>query len=88
MKLKGEFILRQVMDNIVVIPVGQTALRLNGMIMLNEVSRLIWQQLTDGATLSEITGAVTEAFDVSAQEAEGDILEFTEKLRQADLLEE
>ncbi len=88
MKLKGEFVLRQVMDNIVAIPVGQTALRLNGMIMLNEVSHLIWQSLTNGATLSEITGAVTEAFDVSAQEAEADILEFTEKLRQADLLEE
>ena len=39
MKLSGEFVVRQVADTIVAVPVGQTALRLNGMIMLNEVSK-------------------------------------------------
>ena len=43
MKLCGEFVVRQVMDNTVAIPVGQTALQFNGMIMLNDVSKLIWE---------------------------------------------
>ena len=87
MKIKGEFILRQVMDNIVAIPVGATALQLNGMIMLNEVSQVIWQQLTEGAELEQITQAVTQAFEVSSEEARQDIIEFTQKLRAAGLLE-
>ena len=88
MKLRGEFVLRQVMDNIVVIPVGKTALRLNGMIMLNDVSKVIWDCLTRGTDHESILQAVTDAFDVSTEEARADILEFCDKLRQLQLLEE
>ena len=88
MKLKGEFIIRQFQDDIIAIPVGQTALELNGMIMLNAVSRVIWEQLSAGCDLPGLTAAVTDAFDVSCEEAEADILEFIEKLRAMQLLEE
>ena len=88
MKLRGEFVLRQVMDNIVVIPVGQTALRLNGMILLNNVSKIIWDSLKQGTDLEGAVKAVTDAFDVSAHEARMDILEFCDKLRKLQLLEE
>ena len=37
MKLRGEFVVRKIMDNTVAVPVGQTALQLNGMILLNDV---------------------------------------------------
>lgn len=88
MKLRGEFVVRQVMDNIVVIPVGRTALTLNGMIMLNDVSRIIWDCLEQGTDLEGMVSAVTDAFDVSAPEAQADILEFCDKLRKLQLLEE
>ena len=88
MKLCGEFVLRQVMDNTVAIPVGQTALRLNGMILLNDVSKVIWSCLEAGTELDGIVTAVTEAFEVSEQEARSDILEFLDKLRPLQLLEE
>ena len=88
MKLCGEFIVRQVMDNIVAIPVGQTALRLNGMIMLNDVSKTIWECLEQGCNLESVVRAVTDAFDVSAEEAQADIQEFCDKLRSLQLLEE
>ena len=88
MKLRGEFVVRQVMDNIVAIPVGQTALRLNGMILLNDVSKTIWDCLEQGTNLESIVKAVTDAFDVSADEAQKDISEFCDKLRKLQLLEE
>ena len=88
MKLKGEFIIRAFQDDIIAIPVGPTALEINGMIMLNDVSRVIWEHLSTGCSISELTAAVTDEFDVSPAEAEADILEFVEKLRQAQLLEE
>ena len=88
MKLCGEFIVRQVMDNIVAIPVGQTALQLNGMILLNDVSTIIWDCLEKGADLESIVKAVTDAFDVSVDEAQADISEFCDKLRKLQLLEE
>jgi hypothetical protein len=88
MKLCGEFVVRQVMDNIVAIPVGQTALQLNGMILLNDVSKMIWDCLEQGTNLESTVKAVTDAFDVSADEARTDILEFCGKLSKLQLLEE
>ena len=88
MKLRGEFVVRQVMDTTVAIPVGQTALRMNGMILLNDVSKRIWDCLEQGTTLENAVQAVTDAFAVSAEEAQADILEFCDKLRKLQLLEE
>ena len=88
MKLRGEFVVRQVMDNTVAIQVGQTALQMNGMILLNDVSKVIWTCLEQGANLAQIVAAITDAFYVSADEAQTDIEEFCDKLRKLQLLEE
>ena len=88
MKLKGEFMLRTLGDDILAIPVGETALEFNGMILLNDVSKVIWECLTAECQLSQIVTAVTDAFEVSQQEAQADILEYLGKLRDSGLLEE
>ena len=88
MKIRGEFIIRRITDNIVAIPVGDAALKFNGMLLLNEVSKVIWDCLERECDLPGIVAAVTDAFDVSAEEAEADIIEFLQKLRLAHLLEE
>ena len=88
MKLRGEFVVRQVMDCVAAIPVGATALQLNGMILLNDVSRVIWECLTEGTNPESIADAVTDRFEVSREEAQRDIMEFLDKLRQAQLLDE
>ena len=88
MKLRGEFLVRQVMDDIVAVPVGQTALQFNGMILLNDVSKRIWDCLTQETDTESIVTALTDAFDVSDREAREDIQEFLDKLRKMQLLEE
>ena len=88
MKLIGEFILRQVGEDVVVVPTGETALQFNGMILLNAVSRILWERLTEGADLPQLVAAVTAAFDVSPTDATADIEEFLASLRQAGLLAE
>lgn len=88
MKLRGEFVVRQVMDDIVAIPVGEAALAFSGIILLNDVSRVIWQCLEQDTTPEALVQAVTDAFEVSDEEAQADILEFLDKLRAAKLLQE
>ena len=88
MKLRGEFIVRSLSDDIVAIPVGQTALEFNGMILLNDVSKVIWECLGEECQLSQLVSAVTDAFEVDPREAEADILEYLSKLRESGLLEE
>ena len=88
MKLRGEFVVRQVMDCVTAIPVGNTALQFNGMILLNSVSKVIWESLQEDTTVDKIIVAVTESFTVSQEEAKADVLEFLDKLRTAQLLDE
>ena len=88
MKLRGEFVVRQVMDCVAAIPVGATALKLNGMVILNDVSRVIWECLAQGSTVDAIVSALTEQFEVEQEEAKADVLDFLDKLREAQLLEE
>ena len=88
MKLGGEFVVRQIMDDTVAVPVGRTALAFNGMILLNDVSKVIWECLTQGTEPEQIVTALTDHFEVSAEEARTDVLEFLDKLRNMQLLEE
>jgi hypothetical protein len=88
MKLSGEFVLREIVGDIVVIPVGKTALKFQGMIVLNEVSEVIWKCLEQETTFDEILKHVTEEFEVDSETAGTDISEFLEKLREYELLQE
>ena len=58
------------------------------MILLNSVSRVIWEQLEKGTDPETIVKALTDAFEVSEEEARADALEFLDKLRALQLLEE
>lgn len=86
MKLRGEFVVRKIMDEIVAIPVG--AQPVSGMVLLNPVSAEIWKALEQETDLEGLVSEVTDGFDVSPEEARADILEFLESLRKAGLLEE
>lgn len=88
MKLNGTFTLREVAGEILVIPVGKTALTLNGMIILNPVSKVIWECLEMGAEREQMLAAVTDAFEVSDEDAAADLDEFLNELRKQELLSE
>lgn len=83
MKLKENFLLRQVADTWGVIPVGQDMLDFNGMINLNETGALLWQKLENGADLDELVAALTAEYNVSPEVAREDAMAFCRKLVEA-----
>lgn len=87
MKIHGEYILREVVGEYVLVPVGDTALQFNGIISLNEVGACIWKQLQQNRSEEEILSAVLEEFDVSEEEAKQDLDEFLQRLQDAKLLQ-
>lgn len=88
MKIRGEFITRQILDDTVVLPVGNTAIEFNNMIMLNSVSLVIWQCLEKDVSFDDILKAVTDNFEVSQEQAVADIREFLDGMRSYSLLDE
>lgn len=87
MKLKGEYILREIAGDAVLIPTGQSALEFNGIIALNPISADIWKWLQEGCGKEQILEHILEEYDVTKDVALGDLNEFLEQLQQLNILD-
>lgn len=87
MKLKKEFILREVAGETLVVPVGSMALKFNGIISLDPVGTLIWKALEQEKNREEILAEILENFEVEKQVAEADMDEFLKQLEDNDFME-
>ena len=83
MKIKDNFVLRQVADTWVVLPLGAATLDFNGMLTLNESGVLLWQALEKGGGQEELTGVLLAEYEVSREQASADVREFLDTLIRA-----
>ena len=86
MELNGTFQIRDIAGEYVVLPTGDTALKFGGLISLNDVSRLIWEDLEQKKDKEKILEDILENFDVSRDQALADLDEFLDRMLQHDLL--
>ena len=86
MKIKGEFVLREIAGDSILVPVGETALRFNGIITLDKVGGLIWSALEQDAERESILRQIMDRFDVDRERAEKDLDEFLDQMEQAGFL--
>ncbi len=87
MKLKDNFVLRQVADAWVAMPIGKGMLNFDGMLTLNETGMLLWKKLEQGAELDTLAAAMTAEYDVSLETAYADAKKFCELLDASGCLE-
>jgi len=88
MKLNKDFVLRQVADTWVVLPVGAASVSFNGMLSLNGSGALLWQALEKGADREGLADVLTAEYEVERAVALADVDEFLTTLRNAGCLEE
>lgn len=88
MRIKDNFVLRQVADTWCVLPLGEATLNLNGMLTLNDSGAMLWQALEKGGSKDTLVDALFAEYDVTSEQALADVDEFIEKLRQVDCIEE
>ena len=87
MKLKGEFVLREIAGDTVLVPVDQTALEFNGMITMNPAGGFVWKAVTEGKDRGEILQMMLDKYEVDEAVAAADLDEFINNLRLANLIE-
>ena len=85
MKLKNGFVLKELAGECVVVP-ANSALRLDGMITLNDTAKTIWLALEKGAEMEEIVAALTEEYDVTEAVARSAAEAFIAKLKEHEFL--
>ncbi len=88
MKLKYQFVVREIMGEYTVIPSGEGALALSGMIMTNAVGACLWTALQNDCTQESLVQQLLEEFEVEREAAEADVCEFLNHLQKLALLEE
>ena len=88
MKAKSGFVMREVEEGTVLVPVGERVVDMNGMVVLNETGKFIWSRLDGSKSVKDIAEAMTEEFDVSLEDAQKDVEDFVGELRNLGLLEE
>lgn len=86
MKIKGELVLREVCGEFLLIPVDSGS-AVRGIVSLNEAAAAVWQGIEAGKTVDEIVSAITDEYDVTADEARADINEIIEGFRNGGLVE-
>lgn len=87
MKIKSDYILREVAGSYIVVPTGNARVNFNGMVTVNEVGAFLWKLLETDTDTDALLGAVLAEYDVSREQAEADLAKFIEKLRAQDILE-
>ena len=88
MKIKEGFLLRQVGENHIVVPVGSQAVDFRCIITLNETGAFIWNKLQQACTADQLVSAMLEEYDVPQEVAEADVTAYVAALREKGLLDE
>lgn len=81
MKVKEEFVFREIAGDYIIVPTGNATLGLNGMLVVNEVGASIWKMLEDEMTFEELVAGIREEYEVEEDVARRDVEEFLEKLK-------
>ena len=88
MKIKGAFVLREVMGQSIAVPVGETSKNFHGMIKLNATGAEIWKDLEKGLTKEQIAQRIADNYeDIEMEEALLKVEKFLNKLQDAGIIE-
>lgn len=87
MKLKYDFVVREVAGTKVAVAVGADHEKFNGMVKLNATGEFIFSRLTANVTADEIVAAMTDKYDVTEDVARAAVADFVAYLRGNDLID-
>lgn len=88
MKIKEGFVLGDVAESYVVIPVGDEAADFRGIITLNDTGAFLWERMQKECTKEELVKELLLEYEVSEEGALRGVEKFLDYLREYQFLEE
>jgi hypothetical protein len=76
MKRSDQFLLQQVGGENLLVPLGAQVMDLNGLIVLNETGRYLWERLATDCSEAELAAAIAGQFAVDDATARADVRAF------------
>ena len=79
--------LREVVGESIVVPLGNNVVSVNGIITLTESAVILWKKLENGVdSMDELTDALLNEYDVDRETALGSVVEFIDQLREKGMI--
>ena len=88
MKVKDGFVLRNVVDEYILMPVDDTILQFDGAVLLNEVSAFIWNKMQTPVSKADLLKSILDEFDVEENVAAQDLDSILETFAGFGIIEE
>lgn len=89
MRIKDNFIFQNVADEYIVVPVGDQADQLNGIIKLNSAGAYLWNLLADKErSYEELIDSLIGKFKIERVLAETDVNRFVDQLKRLHCIDE
>lgn len=83
MRVKENYVLRQIAETWVVLPLAEETVNFSGMLTLNDSGAMLWKLLEKESDRKALVNALTSEYTVSDEQAANDVDEFLDKLIQA-----
>lgn len=87
MKIKEGFVLKQVGDKHIVVPLHSRVVDFSSIIKLSDSGAFLWTQLESEQTTDTLLSAMLKEYDIDETTALKDIEKFISKLKEHDLVE-
>ena len=88
MKAKSGFVLREVVGEYILMPVGENIGHFNGTIVMNDVAALVWEKLQNPVSRDDLLAAILDEFSIWEDVAAADLDKLLEKLKNYGVIEE
>ena len=86
MKRVKEYIQRNIADEIILVPAGQTAEDFNGMITVTESGAFIWDHIEEARDFNHLVELILEEYDIDRETATQDASAFLMQMLQAGMI--
>ncbi len=87
MRLKKDYVLRQVAQTWVVLPLAEETVNFSGMMTLNDSGAMLWKVLEQNCSEEALVEALLAEYEVSEEQASADAKAFFHKLVEAGCIE-
>lgn len=82
MKIKEGFIVREILDSYMAVPVGERTREVHGVIALNETGAFLWKMLEEDTSEDKLIASMAKEYEITEKTAKDDIKEYLSFLRE------
>lgn len=87
MKIKDGFMLRELADQWIVVPVGSRVIDFNGIMTLSSSGAILWKKLGEGTDENGLVNELLNVYDIDELTARNDVNEFVTQIEKNGIIE-